>query len=330
VRVMDSTTNSLIPPANTAPTSILTEDDLFRLRRVIVITNGKGGVGKTSVTTNIGTLLAQADYKVLIVDLDSQGNVANNLGFDETDKDDGGAALHSAAIYGRAPEPIRGIRANLDVLPGGTFTDQLMDAVHGDSLRGGKLKGCVARAIAKIAPEYDIILIDTPPSSAGYVYVEEAMLASRWILAPLRPEPKSIKGLESLADRISRVQSVNPYIQLLGVILFGVPTGATRVEKRPRDILGERLAGIAPTFSAKIRNVVAADADASFRGEAAHELAAEVANQGPFWERLRNGKSSGPTLAGSAGSLAEDYMSLATEIVDHMKSQEEALEAGAN
>ena len=325
---MDSTTTPN-PFALSQAVKLISDSDLFNLRRTIVITNGKGGVGKTSVTTNLATLLAEAGYKVLIVDMDSQGNVAINLGFSDDERNDQGKALHHAVTYNEVPVPLKDIRPGLDVLTGGPFTNQLIDAIHGDTLRGGKMRGCIARALAKIANNYNLILIDTPPSDAGFVFVDEAMLAARWILAPLRPEPKSINGLYSLASRIEQVQSANPYIRLLGVILFGVPSGATRVEKRPRDILGERLGGIAPTFSAKIRNVVAADADASFRGQAAHELAADVLKQGPFWERLRSGASATPVLAGSASSLAEDYMSLATEIIDELKAQEEAFDAEA-
>ena len=323
--IMDSTPTS---PALSPAVHLLTTDELNRLRRTIVITNGKGGVGKTSVTTNLATLLAEADYKVLVVDLDSQANVAVNLGFyEDEDRNDHGRSLYSAVTFGEIPMPAKNIRPGLDVLSAGRFTAQLFDAIRGDSLRGGNMRGGVARVIAKIAPEYDLILIDTPPSDAGFIAVDEAMLAARWIIAPLRPEPKSIKGLYSLAERIEHVQESNPYIRLLGVVLFGVPKGATRVEQRPREILGERLEGIAPTFQAKIRNVVAADADASFRGESAHELAAEVAKQGPFWQRLRDGKSAAPVLAGSANSLSEDYMSLATEIVNELQTQEEAIEA---
>ena len=79
----------------------------------------------------------------------------------------------------------------------------------------------------------------------------------------------------------------------------------------------------------RIRDVVAADADASFRGLAAHELAAKAASQSPFWERLRNKGKSGsdePRIAQSAGNLAEDYMRLTEQIVHELQAQEEALE----
>ncbi|NMR32447.1 ParA family protein [Crystallibacter degradans] len=298
-------------------------------RRTICISNGKGGVGKTTLTTNLAVLLAEAGYKVLVVDLDSQGDIATNLGFINDSRYDAGAALDKAVRYDEVPAPIRDVRPNLDVLAAGNYTAQLMDAFQGDSGRQGKMRGGVARTIAKIAPGYDIILIDTPPSEAGWTAIEEAMLASRWIIAPVKPEPKSIRGLKSLAQRIISVRADNPSVALLGVVLFGIPSNARNVDRQSRTLLQESLDGIAPVFEGSIRDVVAADADASFRGLAAHELAAKAASQSPFWERLRNKGKSGsdePRIAQSAGNLAEDYMRLTEQIVHELQAQEEALE----
>ncbi|WP_442546109.1 ParA family protein (plasmid) [Arthrobacter sp. KN11-1C] len=298
-------------------------------RRTICISNGKGGVGKTTVTTNLAALLAEAGYKVLVVDLDSQGDTSTNLGIINDDRYDRGEALDIAVRYDKVPVPIKDVRLGLDVLAGGNHTAQLMDTFQGDASRQGKMRGGVARTLAKIAPNYDVVLIDTPPSEAGWTAIEEAMLASRWILAPVKPEPKSIRGLQSLARRIVSVQDDNPAVSLLGVILFGIPTNATNVDKQARTLLQESLDGIAPVFEGSIRDVVAADADASFRGLAAHELAARAATQSPFWERLRNkGKSTSdePRIAQSAGNLAEDYMRLTEQIVNELQSQEEALD----
>lgn len=312
------------------PTShILSPAVIQASRRTISISNGKGGVGKTTLTTNLAVLLAEAGYRVLVVDLDSQGDIATNLGFINDERYDAGAALDKAVRYDEEPSPVKDVRPGLDVLPAGHYTAQLMDAFQGDASRKGKMRGGVAKTIAKIAPNYDIILIDTPPSEAGWTAIEEAMLASRWIIAPVKPEPKSIRGLKSLAQRIIGVQGDNPSVALLGVVLFGIPANATNVDKQSRLLLHESLDGIAPIFEGSIRDVVAADADASFRGLAAHELAAKAASQSPFWERLRN-KGSNSTdekrIAGSAGNLAEDYMRLTEQIVHELQTQEDAFE----
>lgn len=306
----------------------LSPDVLLASRRTICISNGKGGVGKTTLTSNLAVLLAGAGYRVLVADLDSQGDIATNLGFINDDRYDAGAAMNDAVQYEKAPVPVKDVRPGLDVLPGGKYTARLMDAFQGDSSRNGEMRGAVARVLAKIAGDYDIILIDTPPSEAGWTAIEEAMLASRWILAPVKPEPKSIRGLKSLSERIQGVRSDNPHVALLGVVLFGVPPNATNVDRQSRTLLQENLQGIAPVFEGSIRDVVAADADASFRGLAAHELAAKAASQSPFWERLRNkgARSSEPRIAQSAGNLAEDYMRLSTQIVNELQVQEEAEE----
>lgn len=307
----------------------LSPEVLTASRRTICISNGKGGVGKTTLTTNLATLLAEAGYRVLVVDLDSQGDTSTNLGIINDERYDHGEAMDIAVRYKKSPLPIKDVRPGLDVLAGGKHTAQLMDTFQGDSSRQGDMRGGVARTLATIAGNYDIVLIDTPPSEAGWTAIEEAMLASRWILAPVKPEPKSIRGLQSLARRIETVQNDNPSVALLGVVLFGIPTNATNVDKQARALLHESLDGIAPVFEGSIRDVVAADADASFRGLAAHELAARAANQSPFWQRLRNkGTSSSdePRIAQSAGNLAEDYMRLTEQIVLQLQAQEEILE----
>lgn len=300
-------------------------------RRTISIANGKGGVGKTTLTTNLAVLLAQAGYKVLVVDLDSQGDTSSNLGILHDARNDHGKALHLAVLVDEAPVPIKDVRPGLDLLAGGEMTARLMDTLSGAAARDKSLTGGVALALAKIAGNYDVVLIDTPPSESGWTSTQEALLASRWILAPVKPEPKSIKGLLSLATRVKQsIQASNPHVALLGVVLFGVPASATNVDRQARAELEKSLQGMVPVFEGSIRDVVAADADASFRGMAAHELATKASEQSPFYVRLRNkggGATDEPPIARSANNLAEDYMRLTQQIVLELQKQEEALEA---
>jgi hypothetical protein len=88
-----------------------------RLARVIAIMNGKGGVGKTSIAGNLAALAAAAGYRVLVVDLDPQGNLAEEMGYVGTATDDAGAALASAMQFGRQVEPAA-LRDGLDAFPG--------------------------------------------------------------------------------------------------------------------------------------------------------------------------------------------------------------------
>ena len=85
------------------------------MRRVVAIANGKGGVGKTSLTAGLAGLIAGAGYRVLTVDADPQGNLRRDLGYDSTD----GQSLASAIQSGTQLEPLRDVRPNLDCIPGG-------------------------------------------------------------------------------------------------------------------------------------------------------------------------------------------------------------------
>ncbi|WP_337446761.1 MULTISPECIES: ParA family protein [Glutamicibacter] len=306
--------------------NIITPQERLSLRRVIASANGKGGVGKTSVVTNTGTLLADAGYKVLIVDLDSQKNVAINLGFVNTEADDEGQGLFNTVLTGTTLQPAKNIRENLDVVPGGTQLNALGDLLVGESRRGKQqYRGGVARAIASIADQYDIILIDTPPADHSVHFVDEAMIAARWVIAPLRPERKSVSALQALVRRFNDVADLNDEVQLLGVVIFGVTAGSrmSLAEKDTREDLASMLGDIAPVFSATVRNVPAADADAVRRGMSVVELADAATRQTPFWQALRDGKKQERRITGSANSLAEDYVALGSEIVQELQRQED-------
>jgi len=86
------------------------------LDRVIAVINGKGGVLKTTLTANIGGMLASSGYRVLLVDLDPQGNLAEDLGYTASDRDDEGRALAQGLMFGGTIEPLSQIRPNLDVI----------------------------------------------------------------------------------------------------------------------------------------------------------------------------------------------------------------------
>lgn len=321
---MSNATTMCVMDSNNA--KLLTPEVRLMLRRVIASANGKGGVGKTSVVTNTATLLADAGYKVLIVDLDSQKNVAFNLGFVNNEADDNGQALFNSVLTGSGLQPSKNVRKNLDVVAGGTQLNALGDLLIGETRRGKQqYRGGVARAIATIADQYDIILIDTPPADHSVHFVDEAMIAARWVIAPLRPEKKSINALQALVRRFKDVADLNDSVQLLGAVIFGVTAGSrmSLAEKDTREDLATELGDIAPVFSATIRNVPAADADAVRRGMSVVELADAATRQTPFWQALRNGSKQERRITGSANSLAEDYVALGSEIVQELQRQED-------
>jgi chromosome partitioning protein len=293
------------------------------LRRVIAVTNGKGGVGKTSITANTAGLLAAAGYRVLAVDLDPQGNLSEDLGY--ADRSDDGHAIHTALLTGQPLAPLTGIRPNLDVCPGGDATADLAAALTSRLQRqGGDAVQALAASLTPIAGAYDAILIDCPPALETMQAL--ALAASRWVLIPAKTDASSRKGLREVARRFVAAREVNPDLEVLGVVLFGVGASATRVRARAHDLIADDLGGAVPILTATIRHLEAAATDARERGLLAHELEAAAA-EGPAWWELRQGAEPGERVAASAGTLAGDYQRLAEEIVGLLTSAESTVPA---
>src|SRR5437764_8878927 len=96
------------------------------LENAVAIANGKGGVGKTSITANVAGTAALSGWKVLTVDLDGQGNLGNDLGYNQRGLSDEGRGMVRAVVSGDPLEPLVGVRENLDAVPGGEAVDELV------------------------------------------------------------------------------------------------------------------------------------------------------------------------------------------------------------
>lgn len=285
------------------------------LDRVIAVINGKGGVGKTSIVANVGALAAAAGYRVLLVDLDPQGNLADDFGYADTDADDRGAALHMAVASRQPAQPVRGIRDNLDVLPGGEQTEDLEAVLYARTRRNPDAAlEALAEILIPIAADYDLILLDCPPG--GAMLQEAALGAARWLIIPTRSDLSSRKALRSVAQRYVTARAGGARVQLLGVVMFGITSSARSIREAARASLTEDLAGAAPILETVIRYAEAAADESRRRGVVAHELDAAKAGDVPWWERMRDpGAASAPPVPGSAGSLAADYAALSHEVL---------------
>ncbi len=296
--------------------------DRAALRRTVAVINGKGGVGKTSVTANLAGLYADAGYRVCAVDLDPQGNLGNDLGYLGAGLADGGAELQRAASAGTAPTPLVEVRPRLDVVAGGEQLHDLAAVLQSRRLTGRGGVDSLVASLSAIAGGYDLVLIDCPPGSD--VLQAGALEAARWVLVPTKTDDASRAGLREVARRFVLARHSNPDLALLGVVLFGVNSTARRVLASSRTSLSEDLGGAAPVLQATIRHVEAAAVDARGRGQLVHELERDI-HAGPKWyERLRSpGHSQGAQqLAGSAGALASDYQALAEEVLSRIVDAE--------
>jgi len=288
------------------------------LTNTIAFANGKGGVGKTSVTANVAGIAALSGWRVLTVDLDPQGNLGNDLGYAQTGDSDQGAGLMAAIREGAELEPLRDVRPGLDAVPGGDLMDGLMAVLVPRLLDESAPATAIADVLAPLARDYDLVLLDCPP--AGGVLLEAILIATRFLVIPTKRDLGSLHGLVRVARCFASVRSHdNPYLEVLGVALFDFALQDTRMLADTRERLVRNLAGAAPVFGTVIRNARKASADMrrdgllafEYEAAAARLLEAGVAER--VWERPYRPSVNG--FSKTASGLADDYQHLTREIL---------------
>lgn len=315
--------------------------------RVIAVESLKGGVGKTTICANVAGFLALSGARVLVIDFDPQGNLEDDLGYDEDPRNDQGESLAKALLFGGPVNAIKGVRENLDVWAGGSH---LSNAIAALSAKMGtnplEAKLSLARIIEPIVEDYDYILIDCPPGDG--VLQLAALSAARWLLIPSKTDKSSTKGVAKVAERIDQVLDVNPSIDLLGVVLSAVGTAAEskdgtvlpRIAERDARARLDEMFGVGEAdgigrdivFSQTLRHSEAVAAQARNAGLLVHELderAKEEAKAGIAWWRFRRGELKGTQMTTkTAGSVADDLQMIAQEINDRVIEHEEATMEG--
>lgn len=181
--------------------------------KVIAISNQKGGVGKTTTTINLGTALSTVHQKILIIDLDPQGNASTGLGVKAEDRKCGsyelllqGASLKEAAVKTTIPNLFL-IAATADL------SGSELELVNTEDR-----EYCLKKAIEGSGEEYDFILIDCPPA-LGLLNIN-ALTAADGVLIPLQCEFYALEGLSQLIRTIQRVRTgLNQNLEIYGIVL---------------------------------------------------------------------------------------------------------------
>ena len=181
--------------------------------KVIAVINQKGGVGKTTTVINLGAALGARGFRVLLVDVDPQGNSTQGLGVDKSKVK---KSTYHALIDGVRGDEIR-IHTqfeNLDLMPA---TNALLGAEI-EMVDVQQREFCLRRALVPIRGEYDYILIDCPPS-LGLIALN-ALCACDSFLVPIQCEFYALEGLSQLMNHVRLVKrSYNPKLETEGVLL---------------------------------------------------------------------------------------------------------------
>lgn len=197
---------------NPAESSIVVEP-VKASTRILAIANQKGGVGKTTTAVNLGTALAAVGEKVLLIDLDPQGNASTGLGIDRRSR---GIGTYHVVI--------EGVDAKTAILP--TTIPNLSVISSSVDLSGAELELVelpnrehrLREAIHQISESYSYILIDCPPALG--LLTLNAFSAADAVLVPLQCEFYALEGLSHLVRTIERVKrAFNPRLEIQGLVL---------------------------------------------------------------------------------------------------------------
>jgi chromosome partitioning protein len=205
--------------------------------QIISVINQKGGVGKTTTVINLAAGLSQQGKKILVIDLDPQGNATTGLGLSNTKNSED-------TIYG----VLNGTKSiltvikktqfqNLDIVTSNVDLSGLELETAGDSKRAFILKDKLVAYLNDSRTNYDYVLIDCPPSLSLLTVM--ALVSSNSLVVPLQTEFFALEGLTQLMKTIERIKvSLNPKLKIRGILLTMYDKRnklSSQVEKEARD-----------------------------------------------------------------------------------------------
>ncbi len=211
--------------------------------KIISIINQKGGVGKTTTVINLASALSQQGKKILVIDLDPQGNATTGLGLSNAEQSD-------QTIYGilNGTTSISNVIKktgfeNLDLITSNVDLSGLEVETAGDSDRAFILKTKLTSYLNDSRTLYDYVLIDCPPSLSLLTVM--ALVSSNSLLVPLQTEFFALEGLTQLMKTIERIKvNLNPELKIQGILLTMYDRRnklSSQVEQEARNYFKEKV-----------------------------------------------------------------------------------------
>jgi len=212
-------------------------------RKIISVINQKGGVGKTTTVINLAAGLSMKGKKILVIDLDPQGNATTGLGLSNTASSD--TTIYSVLNGNKQIIEViqnTGIE-NLNLITSNVDLSGLEVETAGDSRRAFKLKDELTAILNDSKASYDYIIIDCPPSLSLLTIM--ALVASDALVVPLQTEFFALEGLTQLMKTIERIKNnLNPELSIRGILLTMYDRRnklSGEVEKEARNYFKEKV-----------------------------------------------------------------------------------------
>ncbi len=212
-------------------------------KKIISIINQKGGVGKTTTVINLAAGLSMKGKKILVIDLDPQGNATTGLGLSNTASSD--TTIYSVLNGNKQIEEVIQNTSfeNLNLITSNVDLSGLEVETAGDSRRAFKLKDELTSILNDSRASYDYILIDCPPSLSLLTIM--ALVASDALVVPLQTEFFALEGLTQLMKTIERIKNnLNPELSIRGILLTMYDRRnklSGQVEKEARNYFKEKV-----------------------------------------------------------------------------------------
>ena len=210
------------------------------MSRVIAIANQKGGVGKTTTSINLSACLAEKGKKVLLIDMDSQGNTTSGFGFEKNELDKTVyEVLREEVSIEEAIIPVEECFENLFLIP----ANRNLAGAEIELVTRENMQYILKKQLEPIKDNYDFIIIDCPPA-LGMLTVN-AMTASDSVLVPIQCEYYALEGLSQVLRTIGLVRKkMNPSLELEGVVftMYDARTNLSlQVVENVKQNLNERI-----------------------------------------------------------------------------------------